>query len=67
MLSLVLLMKEVTIKLKVGDEILVGRFRNVNAIIKDISLDDHGQPVVHTSKGKKKALGFRISKGVKGK
>ncbi len=67
MLSLVLLMKEVTIKLKVGDEILVGRFRNVNAIIKDISLDDHGQPVVHTSKGKKKALGFRISKGVKTK
>jgi molybdopterin-biosynthesis enzyme MoeA-like protein len=60
-------MKEVTIKLKVGDEILVGRFRNVNATIKDISLDDHGQPVVHTSKGKKKALGFRISKGVKGK
>ena len=58
-------MKEVTIKLKVGDEILTGRFRNVNAKIKDISIDDKGQPVIHTSKGKKNALGFRVSKGVK--
>ncbi len=58
-------MKEVTIKLKVGDEILTGRFRNVNAKIKDISIDDNGQPVINTSKGKKNVLGFRVSKGVK--
>ena len=67
MLSLVLLMKELTVKLKVGDEILVGRFRNVSAKIKDISIDDNGQPVIHTSKGKKNVLGFRVSKGVKTK
>ena len=68
-------MKEVTIKLKVGDEILVGRFRNVNATIKDISIDDNGQPVIHISKTKKpggvrvkkNVLSFRISKGVKTK
>ena len=60
-------MKEVTIKLKVGDEILTGRFRNVDAKIKDISIDDNGQPVIHTSKGKKNVLGFRVSKGVKAK
>lgn len=60
-------MKELTVKLKVGDEILVGRFRNVNAKIKDISIDDNGQPVIHTSKWKKNVLGFRVSKGVKTK
>ena len=58
-------MKELTVKLKVGDEILVGRFRNVVAEIKDISIDINGQPVIHTSKGKKNVLGFRVSKGVK--
>lgn len=51
-------MKELTVKLKVGDEILVGRFRNVNAKIKDISIDDNGQPVIHTSKGEKERIGF---------
>ena len=60
-------MKELTVKLKVGDEILVGRFRNVSAKIKDISIDDNGQPVINTSKGKKNVLGFRVSKGVKTK
>jgi|TARA_B110000467_G_C17812183_1_gene210599 hypothetical protein len=60
-------MKELTVKLKVGDEILVGRFRNVVAEIKDFSIDINGQPVIHTSKGKKNVLGFRVSKGVKTK
>ena len=60
-------MKELTVKLKVGDELLFGRFRNVNATIKDISIDDNGQPVIHTAKGKKNVLGFRVSKGVKTK
>ena len=60
-------MKELTVKLKVGDEILVGRFRNVNATIKDISVDDNGQPVIHTSKCKKNVFGFRVSNGVKTK
>ena len=53
-------MKELTLKLKVGDEILVGRFRNVVAEIKDISIDINGQPVIHTSKGKKNVLGLEF-------
>ena len=61
-------MKELTVKLKVGDEILVGRFRNVNATDQRLSLlTINGQPVIHTSKGKKNVLGFRVSKGVKTK
>ena len=61
-------MKELTVKLKVGDEILVGRFRNVVARDKRLSLSTiNGQPVIHTSKGKKNVLGFRVSKGVKTK
>ena len=40
----------------------VGKFRNVRTTITDISLDDHGQPVVHTDKGERKALAFRVRK-----
>ena len=35
--------------------------------IKDIKLDDHGQPVIITSKGEKKALSFRLVKLDEGK
>ena len=49
-------MKKFTIELNVGDKIDLGRFKNVRSEIKDIKLDDHGQPVIITSKGEKKAL-----------
>jgi|TARA_B100001996_G_scaffold78002_1_gene57568 hypothetical protein len=50
------------IELKIGDKIDVGKFRNVRTVITDISLDDHGQPVIHTDKGERKALSFRLRK-----
>jgi len=55
-------MKEYTLKIKVGDLIEVGRFRNVQTKIKSITLDDNGQPVIGTSKGKKKLLSCRLTK-----
>ena len=42
-------MKEYTLKIKVGDLIEVGRFRNVQTKIKSITLDENGQPVIGTS------------------
>ena len=39
----------------------------VDSEIKDIKLDDHGQPVIVTSKGEKKALSFRLVKLDEGK
>jgi len=50
------------IELKIGDKIDVGKFRNVRTVITDISLDDHGQPVIYTDKGERKALSFRLRK-----
>ena len=47
-------MKKLTVEINVGDEIQVGRFRNVSTKIKSIEFDEHGQPVLVTSKGKKK-------------
>ena len=55
-------MKSFKIELKVGDKIDLGRFKNVRSEIKDIKTDQHGQPVIVTSKGEKKALSFRLSK-----
>ena len=55
-------MKEYKLSIKVGDLIEVGRFRNVQTKIKSIELDEHGQPVLVTSKGKKKLLSCRLVK-----
>jgi hypothetical protein len=55
-------MKKFVIEVKVGDEIEVGKFRNVLTKIKAIEFDEHGQPVVVTDKGKKKLLSCRLSK-----
>ena len=55
-------MKEYKLNIKIGDLIEVGRFRNVQTKIKDIEIDEHGQPVIHTSKGKKKLFSCRLSK-----
>ena len=45
-------MKKFTVEINVGDEIYVGRFRNVTTKIKAIEFDDLTACVV-TSKGKK--------------
>ena len=55
-------MKSFNIELKVGDKINLGKFKNVRSEIKDIKVDDYGQPVIVTTKGEKKALSFRLIK-----
>ena len=55
-------MKEYKLTIKVGDLVEVGRFRNVQAKVKSIIIDEHGQPVIVTSKGKKKLLSCRLVK-----
>ena len=39
-------MREYKLNIKVGDEVEVGRFRNVVTKIKAIETDEHGQPVI---------------------
>jgi len=55
-------MKEYKLNIKVGDEVEVGRFRNVTTKIKAIELDNNGQPVIITNKGAKKLLSCRLVK-----
>jgi len=55
-------MKNFKIEINVGDTVEVGRFRNVTAKIKDISIDENGQPVIITNKGAKKLFSCRLSK-----
>ena len=55
-------MKKYSIEIAVGDTVEVGRFRNVTARIKDISIDENGQPVIITNKGPKKLFSCRLSK-----
>jgi hypothetical protein len=55
-------MKKYSIEISVGDKVEVGRFRNVTAKITDISVDEHGQPVIITNKGPKKLFSCRLSK-----
>jgi topoisomerase IA-like protein len=55
-------MKQYKLTVNVGDIIEVGRFRNVATKIKNIKLDENGQPVIITSKGAKKLLSCRLAK-----
>jgi len=55
-------MKNFKIEINVGDTVEVGRFRNVTSRIKDISIDENGQPVIITNKGPKKLFSCRLSK-----
>ena len=48
--------------MNVGDEVKVGRFKNRKAIVKGFKKDDHGQPVLKTTKGDQKLFKPRISK-----
>ena len=49
-------------KLKVGDAVLIGKFKNRKAEIKGFDTDDHGQPVLKTTKGDQKLFKPRIPK-----
>jgi hypothetical protein len=55
-------MREYKLNIRVGDEVEVGRFRNVVTKIKAIEIDKYGQPVIITSKGAKKLLSCRLTK-----
>ena len=44
--------------IEVGDVILTGRFKNKRTVVKDIGVDENGQPTVNGMK----ALNFRIEK-----
>jgi len=59
-------MKSFKLEINVGDTVEVGRFRNVIAKITDISIDEHGQPVIITNKGPKKLFSCRLSKLIPG-
>lgn len=48
--------------ISVGDEVKVGRFKNRKATVKGFKKDDHGQPVLKTTKGDQKLFKPRISK-----
>jgi hypothetical protein len=56
------MVKRYTVEITVGDKVSVGRFRNVETPIKGIEIDENGQPVILTSKGKKKLFSCRLVK-----
>lgn len=48
--------------IEVGDEVMVGKFKNRKAIVKSFTQDDHNQPVLKTTKGDQKLFKPRLSK-----
>ena len=48
--------------ISVGDEVKVGKWKNRKAIVKGFTKDDHGQPVLKTTKGDQKLYKPRVSK-----
>jgi transcription antitermination factor NusG len=49
-------------KIKVGDEVKVGKFKNRKAKVKSITKDKNNQPVLKTDKGEHKLFKPRIPK-----
>jgi hypothetical protein len=52
--------KQVSIHLEVGQEILVGKFRNSRAKITKIEVAKSGDVVLKTTKGERNALTFKL-------
>ena len=48
--------------IKIGDEILVGKFKNRRATVTGFTKDEYNQPVVLTNKGKHNVFKGRIVK-----
>jgi hypothetical protein len=48
--------------ISVGDEVKVGKFKNRKAEVKGFTKDDHGQPVLKTTKGDQKLYKPRVTK-----
>ena len=55
-------MKQFNVDIKVGDTILVGKFKNVPIKVVDIQLDEYGQPVIISNTGKKHLFACRVDK-----
>ncbi len=55
--------EKITIPVKVGDTVLMGRFKNKKTVVKKIGKDKHGMPTING----KKATTFRLSKEKKDK
>jgi hypothetical protein len=49
-------------EISVGDTVKVGKFKNRKAEVKGFETDDHGQPVLKTTKGDQKLFKPRIAK-----
>ena len=60
MIKLKDLLEDINIPVKIGDTILVGKFKNKKMVIKDIGTDKHGMPTING----RKATTFRIHKRV---
>ena len=52
------LSEAITIDVKIGDTVMVGKFKNKKIIVKSITTDEHGMPVING----RKATTFRIFK-----
>jgi signal peptidase I len=48
--------------IEIGDEILVGKFKNRRATVTGFDVDEHNQPVLKTTKGDQKLFKPRIVK-----
>ena len=52
--------------LEIGDELLMGKYRNKKAFIKEFGTDKNNQPTVITDKGERAVYGFRVRKFMEG-
>lgn len=52
--------------LEVGDEILMGKWKNKKAFIKEFGTDKNNQPTVITDKGERSMYAFRVKKFMEG-
>jgi hypothetical protein len=50
--------EDIKLPVKIGDTILVGKFKNKKMIVKDIGKDQHGMPTING----RKATTFRLTK-----
>lgn len=53
--------EKIVIPIEIGDEILIGKFKNKVATITGFDTDDKNQPIIKTNKGNT-GLKFRIKK-----
>lgn len=55
-------LQELEVDLKVGDTVLVGKWRNRRAVVQGWGIDKNNQPTVKTDKGEYSLFKFRIQR-----